>query len=271
MCSAYWDVETNLTIVGLTLWSNKEMWTQGVVQSASQNGDGTVQVTVQTDTGYDSSIWCVALHVLCMQSNDLRGSHWLSVDSCAGSCCAARIWLLPPWHLSCNLGPELKASFPTRTDLPLYLRTLLQVQWCHTSSAPALHGCQHGSNLGLPGALGHQWQLQGCGQQQGDPVCLMCSHLRSRYLSYLAGDVHLLSTVAASCMTSTCLSGCQLENGAALQVSAQSLNLALVQVTFSVRPYNECPASKITANMRFAKNTGGSWPQIIQEYSQINW
>ena len=57
MCAAYWDVETDLTIVGLSLWSNKEMWTQGIVKSASKNGDGSVQVTVQTDTGYDASIW----------------------------------------------------------------------------------------------------------------------------------------------------------------------------------------------------------------------
>ena len=46
---------------------------------------------------------------------------------------------------------------------------------------------------------------------------------------------------------------------------------ALMQVTFSVRPSNDCPASKITAGQRFAKNTAASWPQIIQEYSQINW
>ena len=55
---SYWDVESNLTIVGVTLWTNQELWTQGMVTAAVDNADGSVQVTVQTDSGYDSSIWC---------------------------------------------------------------------------------------------------------------------------------------------------------------------------------------------------------------------
>ena len=58
---SYWDVETNLTIVGLTLWTNQELWTQGMVTAAVDNADGSVQVTVQTDSGYDNSIWCANL------------------------------------------------------------------------------------------------------------------------------------------------------------------------------------------------------------------
>ena len=55
--AAYWDVETNLTIVGLSLWTRQEQWAQGIVKAASTNGDGSVQVTVASDVGYDHSIW----------------------------------------------------------------------------------------------------------------------------------------------------------------------------------------------------------------------
>lgn len=58
---SYWDVETNLTIVGLTLWTNQELWTQGVASAATENPDGSIQLTVQTDAGYDHAIWCVSL------------------------------------------------------------------------------------------------------------------------------------------------------------------------------------------------------------------
>ena len=45
----------------------------------------------------------------------------------------------------------------------------------------------------------------------------------------------------------------------------------IVQVTFSVMPDQNCSASMIRVNRRFAKNTALSWPLIIQEFSQINW
>ena len=43
--------------MGLTLWTHNELWTQGVVTAAANNSDGTVQVTVTTDAGYNHSIW----------------------------------------------------------------------------------------------------------------------------------------------------------------------------------------------------------------------
>ena len=62
---SYWDVETNLTIVGLNLWTDAELWVQGVVSAVTpnpstdndKNGHPTVTITVDSDVGYNYTIW----------------------------------------------------------------------------------------------------------------------------------------------------------------------------------------------------------------------
>ena len=51
------QVESNVTVLGLTLFTAQELWTQGAVTAVSNNSDSSVQITVQTDQGYNHSIW----------------------------------------------------------------------------------------------------------------------------------------------------------------------------------------------------------------------